>query len=120
MVWRPTTAPVPAAAAPVALPHLALRNISTAAAGDRRMRLNTPTGSGRRAPMEATRKELELPRPRTVPTRGGRSAAFGPSTSLISGFTDERNVYVGQCWELLHPKGGGPRSTTQRTRLEVE
>lgn len=118
MQGRATTAAIPAAAAPMALPHLPLRNIATAAAGNRRMRLDTPSGSGRRAPMSATRNSLELPRPRTVPTRGGRTNPF-QSTSLISGFCEKRNVYVSQCWELLHPKSGGPRST-QLTQLEIE
>jgi hypothetical protein len=76
------------------------------------LRLSTPLSTGHR--LGATAVELNLPRPRTagvkLPRPRTASAVLSGLSAPLSGFTDERNLYMSRCLDLLEPKGASAGS----------
>ena len=116
---RATTAPTGKLRKMGTITSLQLRSIatanrprpSTAVAASPHLRLSTPLSTGHR--LGATAVELNLPRPRTagvlLPRPRTASAVLSGLSAPLSGFTDERNVYMSRCLDLA--EAGSNRSS---------
>ncbi|KAL1528001.1 hypothetical protein AB1Y20_009372 [Prymnesium parvum] len=104
--WRPTSAPVGAAATLTptkSLPRLPTRSIQSALSARRPLHLETPRDCGN----DNRRKSINLSIPR--PSGSPRDTSGGYTTNTLSGFTRERNAYALEHWQLLNSTKGTQR-----------